>query len=52
MEKEKNLISKLEFGGEYLDGKRHGKGKEYDYDGKLEFEGEYSNGLRNGKEKE
>ena len=34
--------------GEYLYGKRHGKGKEYDYDGKLIFEGEYINGKRNG----
>jgi len=44
---------KLEFVGEYLNGKRNGKGKEYDcYDGKLIFEGEYLNGVRNGKEKE
>ena len=32
------------FEGEYLNGKRNGKGKEYDYNGKLEFEGEYLNG--------
>ena len=25
--------------GEYLNGKRNGKGKEYDYEGKLKFEG-------------
>ena len=42
----------LEFEGEYLYGKRHGKGKEYDYDGKVKFEGEYKNGERNGKGKE
>ena len=40
------------FEGEYLNGKRHGKGKEYNDDGKLKFEGEYSNGKRNGKGKE
>ena len=34
-----------------MNGKRNGKGKEYDDDGKLEFEGEYLNGKRNGKEK-
>ena len=33
------------FKGEYLNGKRNGKGKEYDYrNGKLKFEGEYLNG--------
>ena len=31
----------LEFEGEYLNGKRNGKGKEYYYDGNLKFEGEY-----------
>ena len=36
----------LMFEGEYLNGKRNGKGKEYDYNGKLEFEGEYLNGKR------
>ena len=40
------------FEGEYLDGIRNGKGKEYDYYGQLLFEGEYLNGKRwNGKEK-
>ena len=29
------------FEGEYLNGKRNGKGKEYYNDGKLKFEGEY-----------
>ena len=48
MEKEKNIIlkCKLEFEGEYLNGKRNGKRKEYDEEGKLIFEGEYSNGER------
>ena len=35
----------LKFEGEYLNGKRNGKGKEYDYfNGNLLFEGEYLNG--------
>ena len=29
MEKEKNIIRILDFEGEYLNGKRNGKGKEY-----------------------
>ena len=42
---------KLIFEGEYLDGKRHGNGKEY-YSNNLIFEGKYLNGKRhcNGKE--
>ena len=41
---------KLIFEGEYLNEKRNGKGKEYDYNGNLIFEGEYLNGKRwNGK---
>ena len=41
------------FEGEYLNGEKNGKGKEYDYySGKLLFEGEYLNGERNGKGKE
>ena len=35
------LHNVLEFEGEYLKGKRNGKGKEYDYKGQLEFEGDY-----------
>ena len=35
---------KLIFEGEYLNGKRNGKGKEYNKKGKLIFEGEYLNG--------
>ena len=42
----------LTFEGEYLNGQRHGKGKEYYYDDILTFEGEYLNGKRNGKGKE
>ena len=40
------------FEGEYLNGKRNGKGKEYYDNGKLTFEGEYLNGKRNGKGRE
>ena len=42
----------LEFEGEYLNGKRNGKGKEYYRNKQLKFEGEYLNGDRNGKGKE
>ena len=42
----------LEFEGEYLNGLRNGKGREYYYNnGNLKFEGEYINGERNGKGK-
>ena len=41
----------LEFEGEYLNGKRNGKGKEYYDFGYLGYEGEYLNGKRNGKGK-
>ena len=41
----------MEFEGEYLNGKKNGKGKEYCYDN-LKYEGEYLNGKRNGKGKE
>ena len=43
--------NRLIFEGEYLNGKRNGKGKEYDIFGLFEFEGEYLNGKRNGKGK-
>ena len=47
---------KLKFEGEYLNGKRHGKGKEYFKVGEwksVDFEGEYLNGKRwNGKVKD
>ena len=42
----------LLYEGEYLNGERNGKGKEYDFKGNLKFEGEYLNGKRNGKGKE
>ena len=56
---EKNMIGKeyngyddlLLFEGEYLNGQRNGKGKEY-FKGRIIFEGEYLNGKRNGKGKE
>ena len=56
---EKNMIGKeyngyddlLLFEGEYLNGQRNGKGKEY-FKGRRIFEGEYLNGKRNGKGKE
>ena len=43
---------KLLFEGDFLNGEKNGKGKEYWDDGKLLFEGEYLNGKRNGKGKE
>ena len=49
--KEYGENGKLKFEGEYLNGKRNGKGKEY-YNGKLVFEGEYLYDIRNGKGKE
>ena len=40
----------LIYEGEYLNGKRNGKGKEYYSNGELKVEGEYINGKRwNGK---
>ena len=44
--KEYHYNGKLEFEGEYLNGKRNGKGKEYYMNSKLKFEGEYLNGDR------
>ena len=41
----------LKFEGEYLNGKRNGKGKEYYHNGSLLFEVEYLNGKKNGKGK-
>ena len=35
---------KIKIEGEYLNGERHGKGKEYNYERKLVFEGEYLKG--------
>ena len=42
---------RIEFEGEYKNGEKNGKGKEY-FDGILVFEGEFKNGKRNGKGKE
>ena len=42
----------LIYEGEYLNGKRNGKGKEFFSSKELKFEGEYLNGKRNGKGKE
>ena len=36
----------LIFEGEYLNGEKNGKGKEYDELGTLIFEGEYQNGVK------
>ena len=45
-----NIYDRLIFEGEYLDGKRNGKGKEYDFYGRLTFEGVYLKGKKwNGK---
>ena len=53
MGKEYDISSNIMlFEGEYSNGKRNGKGKEYNSYGGLIFEGEYSNGKRNGKGKE
>ena len=50
--KEYNNAGELEFEGEYLNGKRNGKGKEYYPSGVVKFEGEYINGMKNGVGKE
>ena len=51
--KEYDYLGNLVFEGEYLNGERNGKGKEYHIiNGNLVFEGEYLNGKRNGKGKE
>ena len=44
--------NKLIYEGEYLNGKRHGLGKQYNDKGKLKYEGEYFNGKMNGSGKE
>ena len=47
--KEYNIFNdEIVFEGDYINRKRNGKGKEYDYIGKIKFEGEYSNGERKG----
>ena len=50
--KEYNENGILKYEGEYLNGKRNGKGKEYYCEDKLIYVGEYLNGKRNGKGKE
>ena len=40
------MFLELIFKGEYLNGRRNGKGKEYHNNGRLIFEGEYLNGKR------
>ena len=48
-----NLEEKvLKYEGEYLNGKRHGKGKEFTKNKILVYEGEYQNGLWHGKGKQ
>ena len=52
----KGIIKEYDYGelifeGEYVNGRKNGKGKEYKY-GELIFEGEYINGRKNGKGKE
>ena len=42
----------LEYEGEFLNGKKNGKGKQYSYNGQLEYEGEFLNGKKNGNGKE
>ena len=46
---EYNDEGEIIFEGEYLHGKRNGKGKEY-LNGKIIFEGEYLNGERKNKD--
>ena len=48
LENVKNMINngiKI-FEGEFLNGKRNGEGKEYNWKGELIFEGEYLNGKK------
>ena len=52
--KEYNKMNFITFEGEYANGEKNGKGKEYRYNGKsniLKYEGEYLNGKRNGRGK-
>ena len=48
--KEYDLLGELKFEGDYVNGKKNGKGKEY-ANGHLVFEGEFLNGNRHGKGK-
>ena len=45
-EKNKIMIGKLEYEGEYLNDEKNGKGKEYYSNGNIKFEGGYINGKR------
>ena len=51
MGKEFYSLNKLEYEGEYGNGKRNEKGKEFSKDGILTFEGKFQNG-KDGKGKE
>ena len=42
----------IEFEGEYVNGEKNGKGKDFNYNGKIRFEGHKQNGKRNGIGKE
>ncbi len=45
-------IKVLKYEGEYFNGERHGKGKEFNKGGKLIYEGEYAHGKWEGKGKQ
>ena len=49
--KEYDIDGRLIYDGEYLDGERNGKGKEYN-NKRLIYEGEFFNGKRSGQGKE
>ena len=49
---EKIWIDHLIYEGEYINGERNGKGKEYDIKNRIIYEGEYLKGKRHGKGKE
>ena len=49
--KELDFYGYFKYEGEYLNGKRNGKGKEYSKYGYMEFEGEFKDGKRNGQGK-
>ena len=44
--------NKLKYEGEFLNGKKHGKGIEYEKYSEIKYEGEYLNGKKKGKGKE
>ena len=43
-----NYTGKLSYEGEFLNEKKHGKGKDYSLFGTLEYEGEFENGSKTG----